>query len=127
MTQRGRAGARPGQRPGARRRGDDEQARIPAAPRIDLAAARARVRAVIEPVVAQAGYDLEDVSVARAGRRHLVRVLVDTDGGISLDDVAVVSREISTACGWGATRISAVTARVAVSITETVSELWFGT
>jgi ribosome maturation factor RimP len=55
------------------------------------------VRAVIEPVIEQAGYDLEDVNVSRAGRRHVVRVLVDTDGGINLDDVAVVSREISTA------------------------------
>ncbi|WP_030436036.1 ribosome maturation factor RimP [Actinoplanes subtropicus] len=94
MTQRGRA--RPGSRPGARRR-DDEEQRVPAAPRIDLAAARARVRAVIEPVIEQAGYDLEEVNVSRAGRRHVVRVLVDTDGGINLDDVAVVSREISTA------------------------------
>ena len=92
MTQRGRA--RPGSRPGARR-GDDEQQRTPTAPRIDLVAARARVRTVIEPVIEQAGYDLEEVNVSRAGRRHVVRVLVDTDGGINLDDVAVVSREIS--------------------------------
>src|SRR4051812_42514833 len=98
MTQRGRAEARPGQRPGDRkRRNDAEERAVPAAPRIDLAAARARVRAVIEPVIVAAGYDLEDVSVARAGRRHVVRVLVDSDGGISLDDVAVVSREISAA------------------------------
>jgi len=55
------------------------------------------VRAVIEPVIEQAGYDLEEVAVSRAGRRHVVRVLVDTDGGINLDDVAVVSREISAA------------------------------
>ena len=94
MTQRGRA--RPGSRPGARRR-DDEEQRAPAAPRIDLVAAKARVRAVIEPVIEQAGYDLEEVTVSRAGRRHVVRVLVDTDGGINLDDVAVVSREISAA------------------------------
>lgn len=97
MTQRGRAGARPGSRPGARRSRDDAEQRTPAAPRVDLAAARARVRQVIEPVLADAGYDLEDVSVTRAGRRHVVRVLVDTDGGIKLDDVAVVSREISAA------------------------------
>lgn len=96
MTQRGRAGARPTQRPGARRQADAES-RPPAAPRIDLAAAKARVRAVIEPVVTAAGYDLEEVGVARAGRRHVVRVLVDTDGGINLDDVALVSREISAA------------------------------
>ena len=94
MTQRGRA--RPGSRPGARRR-DDEEQRAPAAPRIDLVAARARLRAVIEPVIEQAGYDLEEVNVSRAGRRHVVRVLVDTDGGINLDGVAVVSREISAA------------------------------
>src|SRR4051794_4795266 len=61
------------------------------------AAARPRVRGVIEPVVVAAGFDLEDVSLSRAGRRHVVRVLVDADGGISLDDVAVVSREISQA------------------------------
>ena len=97
MTQRGRAGARPGQRPGGRRQRDEAEARPAAAPRIDLTAARARVREVIEPVVAEAGYDLEDVSITRAGRRHLVRVLVDTDGGISLDDVAIVSRAISSA------------------------------
>lgn len=97
MTQRGRAGARPGSRPGARRSRDETEQRVPAAPRIDLTAARARVRAVIEPVASAAGYDLEDVSVTRAGRRHLVRVLVDTDGGINLDDVAVVSRHMSAA------------------------------
>ncbi len=96
MTQRGRGGARPVQRAGSRRTRDEEP-RTPSAPRIDLTAAKARVRAVIEPVVATAGYDLEDVAVARAGRRHVVRVLVDTEGGINLDDVAIVSRAISAA------------------------------
>jgi ribosome maturation factor RimP len=93
MTQRGRAGSRP-----APRRGRDTAVRgTPAAPRVDLAAVRARVRAVIEPVVTAAGYDLEDVTLSLAGRRHLLRILVDADGGITLDDVAVVSREISAA------------------------------
>ncbi len=96
MTQRGRAGARPGGRPGSRRKPETET-RTPALPRVDLVAAKARVRAVIEPVVAAAGYDLEEISLSRAGRRHVVRVLVDTDGGISMDDVATVSRAISTA------------------------------
>jgi ribosome maturation factor RimP len=96
MTQRGRAGSRPGSRPGARRR-DEAADRAPAAPRVDLAAAKAKVRTVIEPVVEAAGYDLEEVGLSRAGRRHVVRVLVDADGGINLDDVAVISREISAA------------------------------
>lgn len=86
MTQRGRA------RPGNRR-----DAAPPPAPRVDLSAVKARVTAVIEPVVTAAGFDLEEVGLSRAGRRHVLRVLVDADGGINLDGVAVVSREISTA------------------------------
>lgn len=97
MTQRGRAGAKPNRQSGGRGREAAPETRTPAAPRIDLGAAKARVRTVIEPVVVAAGFDLEDVSLTRAGRRFVVRVLVDADGGISLDGVAVVSREISTA------------------------------
>jgi ribosome maturation factor RimP len=48
-------------------------------------------------VVSQAGCDLEDLVVSRAGRRHLVRVIVDGDGGVSLDDIADVSRAVSAA------------------------------
>ncbi|GIF02872.1 ribosome maturation factor RimP [Actinoplanes siamensis] len=98
MTQRGRAGARPGGRPSGRRtRPEPETRSTPVAPRVDLAAARARLREVVEPVVARSGYDLEDLTLTRAGRRFVVRVLIDADGGIGLDDVAVVSREISEA------------------------------
>jgi ribosome maturation factor RimP len=52
---------------------------------------------VIAPLLASAGYDLEDLSVSRAGRRHLLRVIVDGDGGVSLDTIADLSRSISTA------------------------------
>lgn len=51
--------------------------------------------ALIEPVVAEAGYDLETVAVSNAGRRSLVRVVIDGDAGVSLDAVAEVSRAIS--------------------------------
>jgi ribosome maturation factor RimP len=98
MTQRGRAGARPGGRPSGRRsRPEPDTRSTPVAPRIDLTAARARLREVVEPVVTKAGYDLEDLSLTRAGRRFVVRVMIDADGGIGLDDVATVSREISEA------------------------------
>jgi ribosome maturation factor RimP len=52
---------------------------------------------LLEPVVGEAGYDLEDVAVSSAGRRKLVRVTVDADGGIDLDAVAEVSRLVSEA------------------------------
>jgi ribosome maturation factor RimP len=47
--------------------------------------------------VTAAGYDLEDLSISRAGRRHMVRVIVDADGGVSLDAIAEVSRAVSGA------------------------------
>jgi ribosome maturation factor RimP len=65
--------------------------------RADLAAHRARLRAVIEPVIMDAGFDLEDLTVSRAGRRHLVRVIVDGDGGVNLDEIAHLSRDVSAA------------------------------
>jgi ribosome maturation factor RimP len=56
-----------------------------------------RIADVIRPVVAAAGMDLEAVRVTAAGRRRLLRVVVDRDGGVSLDDAAVVSRDLSAA------------------------------
>ena len=56
-----------------------------------------RVRALVAPVVASAGLDLEDLSVTAAGRRRLLRISVDRDGGVSLDDVAAVSQSVSQA------------------------------
>jgi ribosome maturation factor RimP len=56
-----------------------------------------RLRELVEPVVALAGYDLEEVTVTPAGRRSVVRVVVDSDGGVDLDAVADVSRRVSGA------------------------------
>lgn len=56
-----------------------------------------RIADVIGPVVAAAGMDLESVRVTAAGRRRLLRVVVDSDRGVSLDDAAAASRELSAA------------------------------
>jgi ribosome maturation factor RimP len=61
----------------------------------------AKLRAQLEPVVAQLGYDLEEVVARRAGARRLLRVVVDGDGGISLDDIAEVSQAVSAALDEG--------------------------
>ena len=52
---------------------------------------------VLTPVVAAAGYDLEELKVSAAGKRSVVRVVVDKDGGVTLDDVADISRVVSDA------------------------------
>lgn len=56
---------------------------------------RERLLGLLGPAVERAGYDLEDVAVSSAGKRSLVRVTVDADGGIDLDAVAEVSRAVS--------------------------------
>jgi ribosome maturation factor RimP len=39
--------------------------------------------------------DLEGIRVTPVGRRRVLRVFVDADGGVSLDDIALASRELS--------------------------------
>ena len=55
------------------------------------------VRAVVEPVIVGAGYDLEELAVSRVGRRHVVRVTVDGDNGVGSGVIGDLSRRISTA------------------------------
>jgi len=63
---------------------------------VQAATAAVQLRQRLAPVVSAAGYDLEDLVVTPAGRRRLVRVVVDKDGGVSLDECAQVSRLVST-------------------------------
>jgi len=57
----------------------------------------AKIADIIGPVVEAAGMDLESVRVSAAGRRRLLRVVVDSDQGVSLDDAAAISRQLSAA------------------------------
>lgn len=56
-----------------------------------------KVAALLDPVVSAMGMDLEGVRVTAAGRRRVLRIVVDADGGVSLDDIALVSRDLSAA------------------------------
>ncbi|GLW08462.1 ribosome maturation factor RimP [Microtetraspora sp. NBRC 13810] len=60
-------------------------------------ASRDRLVKLLEPVIAGEGLDLEDVTITPAGKRRVLRVVVDRDGGVSLDDVADVSQAVSQA------------------------------
>jgi len=57
----------------------------------------AAVCALLEPVVASLGLDLEDLEVQTAGRRRRVSVVVDRDGGVDLDGIAEASKAVSEA------------------------------
>ena len=56
---------------------------------------QAELARVLAPVVHAAGADLESVRISSAGRRRLLRVYVDADGGVGLDEIALISRELS--------------------------------
>lgn len=49
---------------------------------------------LVDPLAAQ-GLDVESVEVTPAGKRRVLRVAVDKDGGVSLDDVAAATKEVS--------------------------------
>ncbi|QDY79296.1 ribosome maturation factor RimP [Streptomyces qinzhouensis] len=56
-----------------------------------------RLRGLLDPLVSAAGLDLEEIEVTRAGRRRQLRIVVDSDEGVTLDACAELSREISGA------------------------------
>ncbi|KQX47685.1 MULTISPECIES: ribosome maturation factor RimP [unclassified Streptomyces] len=54
-----------------------------------------RLRGLVEPLVHAKDLDLEEIEVSRAGRRGLLRIVVDSDEGVELDLCAELSRAIS--------------------------------
>ncbi|MDQ6642307.1 MAG: ribosome maturation factor RimP [Actinomycetota bacterium] len=55
----------------------------------------ARLTDELTAPLAALGLDLEDVDVTAAGKRRMLRVAVDKDGGVTLEDVADGTREVS--------------------------------
>jgi ribosome maturation factor RimP len=49
---------------------------------------------LLRPPLADGGLDVEAVEISSAGRRRVVRVLVDKDGGVTLDDLAAATRVV---------------------------------
>jgi len=60
-----------------------------------MSASSASLQAGLSEPLAALGVDVESVEVQKAGRRHVVRVVVDRDGGVDLDLIAAVSRRAS--------------------------------
>jgi ribosome maturation factor RimP len=56
---------------------------------------RDRLAGVLTGPLAEAGLDVEAIDLTPAGKRRLLRVAVDKDGGVSLDDIADATREVS--------------------------------
>jgi len=59
------------------------------------AALHERLVGLIEPLLAQLGYELVDLEYVPARGRGALRIFIDRSEGIGLDDCARVSREVS--------------------------------
>lgn len=85
---------------------------------------RDRLVAVVEPVVDGAGLELETVTVQPAGKRRVVRVVVDRDGGVTSDELVEASQQVSRALddadpmGSGAYTLEVTTPGVDRPLTE---------
>ncbi|WP_369215198.1 ribosome maturation factor RimP [Streptomyces flavofungini] len=54
-----------------------------------------RLRQLLEPLVASQELDLEEIEVASVGRKRVLRVVIDSEDGVDLDQIAEVSRLLS--------------------------------
>ncbi|MEV7421959.1 MULTISPECIES: ribosome maturation factor RimP [unclassified Streptomyces] len=54
-----------------------------------------RLRGLLEPLVSAKDLDLEEIELSRAGRRRVLRIVVDSDEGVDLDECAELSRSLS--------------------------------
>jgi ribosome maturation factor RimP len=56
---------------------------------------RDRLAGVLTDPLAAVGLDVEAVELTAAGKRRMLRVAVDKDGGVTLDDIAAATKEVS--------------------------------
>lgn len=60
-----------------------------------MSATEKKITALAEEVGQNLGFEVDDVEVMGSGRRTVVRVTLDRDGGVSMDDCADFSRDLS--------------------------------
>ncbi|HEY5716531.1 MAG TPA: ribosome maturation factor RimP [Psychromonas sp.] len=60
-----------------------------------MASLEERITEMLTPSVEDLGYELVGIEYIRAGKHSILRVYIDQEGGILVDDCAAVSRQIS--------------------------------
>src|SRR3954449_9956615 len=56
---------------------------------------RDRLAETLTSPLGDLGLDLEAVDLSSAGKRRVLRVAIDKDGGVTMDDIADATREVS--------------------------------
>ena len=62
---------------------------------MSMADTRDRLAEKLTGPIGDLGLDLEAVDLSSAGRRRILRVAIDKDGGVTMDDIADATREVS--------------------------------
>lgn len=60
-----------------------------------IASAKDKLTALVEPVVAEAGFELVDLEYQKESGHWVLRLFIDRPGGVTLDDCARVSERVS--------------------------------
>src|SRR3990170_8523098 len=60
-----------------------------------MADTRDRLADELTEPIGDLGLDLEAVDLSSAGKRRILRVAIDKDGGVTMDDIADATREVS--------------------------------
>ncbi len=60
-----------------------------------LSAGLEKIKEIIKPVVESFGLALDDVEYITHGKRWILRVYIDKEGGVTLDDCEKVSLQLS--------------------------------
>jgi ribosome maturation factor RimP len=55
-----------------------------------------RVAELLQPILVEMGLEITDLEYVREGRGSTLRVFIDKEGGVTLDDCAALSRELGT-------------------------------
>lgn len=54
-----------------------------------------KIERLIEPILSEIGFELVDLECKSEGKGKVVRVYIDKQGGVNIDDCSAVSRELS--------------------------------
>jgi ribosome maturation factor RimP len=54
------------------------------------------VREILNPLLLEGGLELVDLEYRREGRGRVLRIYIDKEGGVTVDDCAKLSRELGT-------------------------------
>lgn len=55
-----------------------------------------KIRSLVKPILEEEGIELVDIEFRPKGKRWLLRIYIDKDGGVNLGDCERISREVGT-------------------------------